>query len=282
MHQAERISVMRNIVAAFVLGLATLGASPVFAAGAFDFLDPCIKARSEFVDQRQQMRARAADFEGSIPTLVASPEFRAAWMNAKREKARPIFDAEFAPTLRKLGVPDMDKAFEAWFADVMSSLPADELDGLINKSYRELAKEELAAVRAKTEAEFEEAKSELDGSCKKDVGSQVLRVVLAPIGWIGGNFESAKDEKNIVTQVFKAVTGISPKDIAKQGILGGDNSELRKLLNAVAGGENSAVRSGLRFLDPSNEKGVLGGHNSAPRVIGRQIDQIVNPFRWKL
>ncbi|WP_439360171.1 hypothetical protein [Bradyrhizobium sp. DASA03007] len=84
-----------------------------------------------------------------------------------------------------------------------------------------------------------------------------------------------------MTQVFKAVTGISPKDIAKQGVLGGDNSELRKLANAVAGGENSAVREGLRMLDPRNEKGFVGGHNSVPRIIGRQIDQIVNPFRWK-
>lgn len=272
----------KNILAAFALGLAALGASPAFAAGAFDFLDPCIKARSEFADQRRQMRSKAAHFESSIPTMVAGTDFRAAWMNAKREKARPIFDADFAPTLRKLGVTDMDKAFDAWFADVMNSLPAEELDGLINTSYRQLATEELALVRAKTEAEFDEAKSELDSSCKKDVGSQVLRVALAPIGWIGGNFESAKNEKNIVTQVFKAVSGISPQDIAKQGILGGDNSELRKLLNAVAGGENSAVREGLRFLDPSNEKGILGGHMSAPRVLGRQIDQTLNPFRWKL
>lgn len=272
---------MKNILVPVALGLATLGASPALAEGAFDFLDPCIKARSEFADQRQQMRSRAAQFEGSIPTLVADADFRAAWMNAKREKARPIFDADFAPTLHKLQVPDMDKAFEAWFTDLMSSLPAEELDGLINKSYRQLAAEELASVRAKSEAEFDEAKSELDGSCKKDVGSQVLRVALTPIGWIGGNFESAKNEKNIVTQVFKAVWGISPKDIAQQGILGGDNSELRKLANAVAGGENSEVRKGLRFLDPSNEKGFLGGHNSAPRVLGRQIDENLNPFRWK-
>lgn len=81
--------------------------------------------------------------------------------------------------------------------------------------------------------------------------------------------------------MFKAVTGISPKDMAKQGILGGDNSELRKLANAVAGGENSAVREGLRALDPCNEKGFLGGHNSAPRVVGRQIDETLNPARWK-
>jgi hypothetical protein len=271
----------KNIIPALAFGLAILGTSPAFAAGTFDFLDPCIKARSEFSDQRQQMQARAANFENSIPTMVADADFRAAWMKAKRAQARPIFDGEVAPTLLKLGVADMDKAFDAWFTEIMSSLPPDELDDLINKSYRQVAKEELAAVKSETEADFEKSKGELDSSCKKDVGSQVLRVALAPVGWISGNFESSKSEKNVVTQVFKAVTGISPKDIAQQGILGGDNSEARKLANAVAGGPNSEVRKTMRFLDPSNENGILGGHESAPRVIGRQIDQALNPFRWK-
>ncbi|MDO9443544.1 MAG: hypothetical protein Q7T73_21900 [Beijerinckiaceae bacterium] len=84
----------------------------------------------------------------------------------------------------------------------------------------------------------------------------------APIGWIGGNFEAGKNEHNLVTQVFKAVTGISPKDIAKNGFLGGENSELRKLANAAAGGETGEVRKALRFMDPSNTKGILGGGGS--------------------
>lgn len=66
----------------------------------------------------------------------------------------------------------------------------------------------------------------------------------------------------MVTQVFRAVTGISAKDIAKYGLLGGENSELRKLANSVAGGENSEVRKTLRFLDPGNTDGILGGPNS--------------------
>ena len=78
----------------------------------------------------------------------------------------------------------------------------------------------------------------------------MLRVALAPLGWIDGNFKAAKDEHNVVTQVFRAVTGISAKDIAKFGPLGGPNSELRKLANAIAGGENSEVRKGLRFSTP--------------------------------
>ncbi len=266
---------------AYALALATLGVSPAFAAGAFDFLDPCIKARSEFSDQRQQVRAKYSSIEGSITTMVADANFRQAWMKAKREQARPIFDAEVAPVLAKYGVTDMAKAYDAWFTDMIGSIAPADLDALINTTYRMMAKEEVAAYRSKTEAEFDKAKSELGSSCRQDVGSQVLRVALAPIGWIGGNFEAAKNEHNLVTQVFKAVSGISPKDIAKNGILGGENSDLRKLVNAAAGGENSEIRKGARFLDPTNTKGILGCEMSAPRVVVRKIDEIVNPRRWK-
>ena len=113
-------------------------------------------------------------------------------------------------------------------------------------------KEELAKNRAATTAEFDKAKTELDDSCKNDVANQVLRVALAPLGWVQGNFEAGKNEKNVVTQVIRAVTGISPDAIAKQGLLGGDNSEARKAANAIAGGPNSEVRKALRTLDPSN------------------------------
>ncbi|MER9669939.1 MULTISPECIES: hypothetical protein [unclassified Mesorhizobium] len=245
---------MKKLLLASALGLATLGASPAFAAGAFDFLDPCIKAAGDFADQRQQVRAKYENLEGSIPTMVADAEFRDAWMKAKREQARPIFDAEVAPQLAKYGLKDMDQAFDAWFKDMIAAVDPQDLQNLINETYRMMAKEEVAQYRSKTEAGYDKAKSELDGSCKQDVGNQALRVVLAPIGIIGGNFEAAKDERNVVTQVFRAMTGISLKDIASHGILGGDNSELRKLVNGLVGGKNSEVN---KFLQAP-----LGGGNS--------------------
>jgi hypothetical protein len=253
---------MKKLLFASVLGLATLGATPVFAAGAFDFLDPCIKARNEFFDQRQQVREKYAAANVSVDGMTYTPEFKNAWIKAKREQARPIFDKEVAPVLARYKVTEMDAAFNAWFDDMLGSIAPADLDSIINITFRQLAKEEIAQYQAKTESDYDKAKGELDSSCKKDVGSQVLRVATAPIGWIGGNFEAAKDEHNLVTQVFKAVTGISPKDIAKYGILGGENSELRKLANAIAGGEQGEFRKALRFMDPSNEKGIFGGHNS--------------------
>jgi hypothetical protein len=244
--------------------------SPAFAGGgAFDFLDPCIKARDDFAGERQAVRVRIDRAETSIPAMTATPEFREAWMKAKRVDSRPYFDQTIAPALRKYGVTDFNAAFEAWFEDMIASVDPQDLKELIDRNYRELAKYEIAGIRAKTEAEYDSTKKDLDAACKKDVGSQVLRVALAPLGWIDGNFKAAKNEDNVVTQVFRAVTGVSAKDIAKFGPLGGPNSELRKLANTIAGGENSEVRKTLRFFDPSNfPKAVRLSANKAAGLIG--------------
>lgn len=236
--------------------------SSALAGGAFDFLDPCIKARSDFSDQRNAVRARVAQFESNVPTFNAPPEFKEAWEKQKRLDSRPYFDKEIAPRLQKMGAVDMEKAFSMWFDDMLTSVAPQELKDIIDQNYRELAKHELAAIRAKNESDFESAKSDLDASCKHDVGNQVLRVAVAPLGWIDGNLNAGKDEHNVVTQVFRAVTGISGKDIAKYGLLGGENSELRKFANAIAGGENSEFRKELHFFDPGNTNGIFGGPNS--------------------
>ena len=271
---------MKKLLLASAVSLTALGASPAFARGAFDFLDPCIAARSEFADQRQQVRARYSNFESSSPTMTATPEFRAAWLRAKRQQARPLFNEREAPRLARLGVTDMDRAFDAWFTDMIASVEPQDLQNLINTSYRLMARQELARERAGTEAEFDKAKADLDGACRQDVGSQFLRVSMAPVGWVAGNIDGARREHNIITQVFRGVTGISARDIARQGILGGDNSEARRLVQGITGGPNSEVNRGARFLDPSNTNGILGGENSAPRVIGRQAERVLNPFRW--
>jgi hypothetical protein len=83
-----------------------------------------------------------------------------------------------------------------------------------------------------------------------------------PVAWIDENFKAAKNECSPWTQVIRAATGISAKDVAKNGPLGGENSELRKFANTIAGGTNSEVRKALRFLDPGNTSGIFGGQNS--------------------
>ncbi|WP_181708720.1 hypothetical protein [Chthonobacter rhizosphaerae] len=249
---------MKTLLLASAVALASVSVTPALAKGAFDFLDPCIEARKDFSKQRDEVRTKFKTVNTNIEFATAPKEFRDAWIEAKREQARPIFDAEVAPVLQRFSVTDMDKAFDVWFSDMLAAVAPADLNELINTTYRTLAKEEIAKYESETEAEFQKAKGELDSACKKDVGSQVLRVAMAPISWIGGNFEAAKDEHNLVTQTFKAVTGISPKDIAEHGILGG-NSELRKLVEAVGLTKKSAPIVILGEMDITNPDSAAGG-----------------------
>lgn len=50
---------------------------------------------------------------------------------------------------------------------------------------------------------------------------------------IKGNIEAAKNESGDIDKAVRAVLGISIKDIKAHGLLGGPNSEMRKLFNAL-------------------------------------------------
>ncbi|MBB5053462.1 hypothetical protein HNQ36_003453 [Afipia massiliensis] len=194
--------------------------------------------------------------ENSIETMKATPEFRTAWMAEVRKQARPLFDEKLVPSLRAMGVVDFEKAFEVWFEMEMQAAKPEDLESRINADFRSLAKGELNKQRTEADQKLNEGKDQLDGSCKKDVGSQTLRLTLAPIGWVVGNFEASKNEKNIVTQVFHAVTGIGVQAIAERGILGGDKSFVRTALEPVIGGRNGAIQRGVgdvaRAFKPGN------------------------------
>ncbi len=253
----------KSLIAAAAAIVVVTGSLPAHAGGGtFDFLDPCIQARDQFREQRQNVAIRFNAAHNTIDGAVAPQEFRDLWRKSKQAELRPVFDKDVAPLLKQMGVSDMEAAFAKWFEAGIASIEPAQVDDIINQNFRSLAKEELQKSRAQSDAEFNAAKADLDAACKADVASQTLRLVTAPIGWTIANFEAGKNEHNVVTQVFRAVTGISARAIAEHGLLGGDNSELRKLANAIAGGQNSEVRKALRFFDPGNGTGIFGGANS--------------------
>jgi hypothetical protein len=246
----------KNAMALGMLSAALIAPAPVRAAGALDFLDSCIKARSDFAEQRQAYFAKLDVTEKTVDTLSATPEFREAWLQEARNRARLLFDDKVAPALRKMGVTDMELAFSTWFDMELAAIKAEDLDRQITGDFRSLAKEELRKVRNQANGQFNEAQAELGGDCKSDVGSQALRLALVPVGWVAGNFQAAKNEKNVVTQVIHALTGVSPQAIAERGILGGDKSFARQTLEPVIGGRNGAIQKGIgdaaRALNPGN------------------------------
>lgn len=87
-------------------------------------------------------------------------------------------------------------------------------------------------------------------------GNQVLNAIgtyaAAVIAWLGSsvasNIQAAGNESGVGSQVLRGTLGISVGDIQKYGILGGDNSYLRKIIptwsdgGGVFGGDNSFFR----------------------------------------
>lgn len=64
---------------------------------------------------------------------------------------------------------------------------------------------------------------------------EVMKLLKAPIKIVEGNVAAATAESGDGAKAIRVVTGISLKDIEKFGPLGGENSEARKLCNAIAG-----------------------------------------------
>lgn len=86
-------------------------------------------------------------------------------------------------------------------------------------------------------------------SAENQIGSTIGTYAIAAAAWfvnrIANNFNGAGNESGDGAKALKALTGISIDDIAKHGILGGENSYLRKIIptwsdgGGIFGGENS-------------------------------------------
>ena len=91
---------------------------------------------------------------------------------------------------------------------------------------------------------------------EQPAGNQVLNTIgtyaIAVVAWLGSsvasNIQAAGKESGVGAQVLRGTLGISVGDIQKYGILGGDNSYLRKIIptwsdgGGVFGGDNSFFR----------------------------------------
>ncbi|MFZ1701240.1 MAG: hypothetical protein WBO10_14855 [Pyrinomonadaceae bacterium] len=88
-----------------------------------------------------------------------------------------------------------------------------------------------------------------------DVGDVIEDFLETLVVWIvdrvGENFQGASRESGEMAKVVRTLVGISVADIEKYGILGGENSYLRKILPSwdngerLLGGENSFFRKNL-------------------------------------
>lgn len=238
---------MRNVIRSTLMGASALVAAysaPATAAGALDFLDPCIQAHDEFRSQRNSILVGLDRAVGDAQHAEPTPEYRAAWLSAKRAQFGRLFDETAADDLRAEGVSDIDAARARWVDRRLSVISAEQLSALVAANFRGELREVRLEQRSRGAGELEEAKRELDRTCRMDAGNQALRgaltVALAPLNAISRNLEIARRESGIGAQGLAATTGISIDAINRNGgVLGG----------GLSGGEGSFFRRnlGIRF-----------------------------------
>lgn len=223
------------------------------ADGVFDFLDPCIEAKKDFQDNVTQTYA-AYDAEIAATTYEKAPaEYRQkVWAELKVNLRNEFEKSPEAGLLKKHGV-DLNKAFIDWYTMVLKEIGGEATVNVeIDKVYREEKIKALKTARAKTDSQVEEVKRDLDSNCKSDVANQTLRVAVTtlfrPVDIVVGNFAAAKRENGLFNQAVRASTGISIKDIKEYGILGGPNSDARKVQDKIRGTSTwVGDRLGIRF-----------------------------------
>jgi hypothetical protein len=111
-----------------------------------------------------------------------------------------------------------------------------KVDEMILTQYRQALVTGVKDAGSESDANFTKAQSDLDESCKMDVGSQALRVavgaVVAPFSAISRGLEQAKDEPTAAGKAISIITaplgGVSLESIRQNGIFGGPNSFFRK------------------------------------------------------
>jgi hypothetical protein len=232
-------TLLKTGISALVLA-AVLASNAHADGGVFDALDPCIKARDNFREERAGIVQQLDRAVNDADHTGAPSEYRAAWMKAKKAQLRPMFDTLVAPELKANGIQDMDSSYEGWFDRQLAAIGNDGVDKLVTANFHQELKQVRLQQRDHSQAELQSAEDDLEKSCKMDVGKQVLRgtltIALAPIAAISRNLEIAKRESGAVAQGLAATTGVSVDAINENGgvfhggLSGGEGSFFRKNL----------------------------------------------------
>jgi hypothetical protein len=229
---------MKRIFMTAIGGVALLLSSSANASNAvFDFLDPCIEARDQFSDQRDQILTQLNRQIANAETAKSTEEYRKLWLASKKEALRAVFDRDLKPVLEAAGVKDIDPAYEKWFELQITQLSPEQLAALQDSNFRFELKRYLMNERGKTSDALETERAKLANACKMDVGNQALRVAiigaLKPFTFVAGNWKAAEKD-GFIAQVIAAPTGINPVDAVKCPIRGcSSESVVNKVLKGL-------------------------------------------------
>jgi len=235
-------------------------ANAAIADDPLDLADPCTDAGNKFTSTSNALRARADELLAKWDASASPPdELKQFFVDAVREAIFGQWEKD--PNIAALiaAYQKVSPGFDIhafFFQNIYPKVvtPEQELSyvNVFYKSYYVAEiRPKLIAERAALETTIVSQHNDLDSACKQDFFDKVIRVTMGNASlYIKANTEAAKQEHGVIAQSIRLTSGISITDIEKNGILGGDGSELRKLAN-TAGGSLQALSGALNNLNKS-------------------------------
>lgn len=257
----------------------------VSASSLLDGADPCVDAEKQF--KSEQMRMLNA-FESEKKRLDEMPipqeNYRKIWNQVAYQSAKKqIIERYSSITFTEEQLEQMSqKEVHNYIKTIGEDGVNTEMDTIF-KEHKNQSLSDLENDKVMSEIELKKQKKELDDSCGTGEVERVFRIV---ISGIDSRIKSMGSEKNFDAKVFKFTTGISLADIDQYGLLGGPNSEARKVAKGIEnivvanieaakrerGDINQAIRAttGVSVGD-IKKHGILGGPNSEARKIFKAL-----------
>lgn len=249
---------MRVIVSATIYLMIVFSSTASLADDLLDFSDPCTDAQNKFSTSSSALHARADQILAKWDSAVDPPdEVKPFYVEAVQAAiySNWLKDPAVAPliaTYKKADAKFDAKSFfmtQIYLSVVTPEQEQTYVRELFKADYAINIRPKIIAERNDLENTITTQKSELDKDCKQDLVDKILRSTYGNgMLFVTANTDAAKQEHGVLAQSFRLTSGISIADIEKNGILGGDGSEIRKIAEG-AGAATNNVRDLLNTLN---------------------------------
>lgn len=260
---------------------ATFALCSANAANPIKELDPCTKAKRQLEDAIEKERAELRSTLSKTENIhVDRAKAEELWNTAAAEKAVVrIRDGYKEAALTETQIAKM-AAKEV--SDYKSRLAPKEYEEQLTIILRQAAKPDIATAEEQFLADANAERAALNAACGNGEIEKATRIAGA---FLQKRWDSMRTEQTPWNKVIKFTTDISMRDFERYGLLGGPNSDARKVVATVQREVGKVMDNNLK-LSPQQTRvsdvtfrTPLGGRNAALPKAARDVKKFLRkPF----
>lgn len=257
----------------------------LYAGNLLNEVDPCVKEEKQFKSEENRILSVFSTEKKRLENLpIPKDKYKKIWNQIAYQSARKqVVERYSGITFTEEQLGQMGQKEVAHYIKTVGENEVQQEMLTIFDEHKKQSLNDLEKEKILTKAELSSKRKELGDACGTGEGERILRVV---ISGIDNRIKSMDSEKTFDAKVLKFSTGISLADINKYGLLGGPNSEARKVTKGIEnivsanieaakrekGDINKAIRgtTGISVKD-IKKHGILGGKNSEARKIFKAL-----------